>query len=153
MLLNCFKITFQQFVHRVQSSERGRDGRGSENLNLKLSAEQILHSNLKQRKWSIGHVAIRKFHAWLTQSSCLRYPDWTLLCLIEHCPVLKIPIFFIYIYMQWVHYIFFIFSAFKCRKNPMFNVWSQQTRMLRTSPSCAHKPKLSSGHKLRGYFV
>lgn len=69
-------------------------------LESKLSAEQILHSNLKQRKWSIGHVAIRKFHASLTQSSCLSSPDWTLFCPRTLRSFHNVPtdVFFIYIF-------------------------------------------------------
>lgn len=61
-------------VNRPSTHQRktDRDGRGSKKLN-RNSAAQNLHSNLKQRKWSIGHVALRKFHASLTQSSCLSF--------------------------------------------------------------------------------
>lgn len=81
ILLDGCTVTFQYSVPTGCNHQRDRERwAGVWKLESKLSAEQILHSNLKQRKWSIGHVAIRKFHASLTQSSCLSSPDWTLFC-------------------------------------------------------------------------
>lgn len=73
-----FKIRYTTYSNMclcLQSSKRVGEWKkkamgGVWKLQSKLSAEQFLHSNLERRKWSSVHVALHKFHALLTQSSC-----------------------------------------------------------------------------------